>query len=43
MTSRIPAREKISIGQRLDVVCNLRKAHFFDKKTGLRLETKVVG
>jgi ABC-type sugar transport system ATPase subunit len=40
LTGRIPAREKLSLGQKLKVVCNAYKAHFFDKKTGLRLETK---
>jgi multiple sugar transport system ATP-binding protein len=43
LTGRIPAREKLSLGQKLKVVCNAYKAHFFDKKTGLRLETKTDG
>ena len=37
LTSRIPAREEIHPGQRLQTVFDIRKAHFFDEKTGLRL------
>ncbi|MDR0455322.1 MAG: ABC transporter ATP-binding protein [Treponema sp.] len=37
ITGRIPAREEIRPGQRLEAVFNINRAHLFDEKTGLRL------
>jgi len=31
------------LGQRLEVVCNINKTHFFDERTGLRLKAPSAG
>jgi multiple sugar transport system ATP-binding protein len=41
LTCRIPAKEKILCGQKLEAVFDINKAHFFDEKTGLRLKGQV--
>ncbi|MCL2231543.1 MAG: ATP-binding cassette domain-containing protein [Treponema sp.] len=40
LIGRIPSREKISLGQKREAFFSIHKAHFFDKKTGLRLGAK---
>jgi len=42
LTSRIPAREEIHHGQKLETAFDIHKAHFFDEKTGLRLKGDVI-
>jgi multiple sugar transport system ATP-binding protein len=38
LNSRIPPHETIQKGDNIEVVLDISEAHFFDKKTGLRLE-----
>jgi len=40
LTSRIPSSAGLKPGQKLKVVFNIHKAHFFDGVTGLRFRTK---
>jgi multiple sugar transport system ATP-binding protein len=42
LTCRIPAREEIHCGQKLEAVFDINKAHFFDESTGMRLTEQVI-
>jgi multiple sugar transport system ATP-binding protein len=39
-TCRIPARQEIKPGQKMPVVLNADKMHFFDRKTGVRIKNE---
>jgi multiple sugar transport system ATP-binding protein len=38
ISSRIPARREIKIGQKIEAALNLSRAHFFNENTGLRIK-----